>query len=207
MVAHRKASSAKRSHRGEDVIKDVLRATREELAQVGYRGLRIEDVAARAKVNKTTIYRRWPTKVDLVQETLHSILSVHDATPDTGTLRGDLVAVAEEMLRFLSSADGKVLVRMMMTEGTEKDLRKIVDVVRQEKELLASGIFNRAKARGEIRDDVSRDLMMSTMVGSLQHAIFGMGLSPSQKDLESLVDLLLYGATPRVSAPRRISAT
>ena len=126
----RAPSAGNRRHRGETVVHDVIEAAREELARVGYRALRIEDVAARAKVNKTTIYRRWPTKVELVQETLKTMFDHQEPLPNTGSLRSDLVCVAGEMFKFFSSANGHVLVRMMMTEGTEKDLRRIVDSLR-----------------------------------------------------------------------------
>ena len=48
------------------VVADVLRTTLEIIGEHGFAGLRVEDVAARAGVNKTTIYRRWPTRGDLV---------------------------------------------------------------------------------------------------------------------------------------------
>ena len=51
----------------------VLRTTLEVLGQQGYAGLRVEDVAAGAGVNKTTIYRRWPTRADLVIAALTSL--------------------------------------------------------------------------------------------------------------------------------------
>ena len=56
--------------RGEPVVQRVLDATIAEMARVGYRALRIEDVAARAGVNKTTVYRRWPEKGALLREAL-----------------------------------------------------------------------------------------------------------------------------------------
>ncbi|MEO8878416.1 MAG: TetR/AcrR family transcriptional regulator [Polyangiaceae bacterium] len=177
----------------------VLSAARKELARIGYRGLRIEDVALRAKVNKTTIYRRWPTKVELVRETLRSMVEEHDKPIATGTLRGDLMAVAHGMLAFLRSASGQALVRMMMTEGTEADLREIVDSLRRDKESSAEKVFERAKQRGEIRKDVDCEMMLCTMVGSLHHKMFALGISPSQTDLDALVDLILYGVAPRAA--------
>ncbi len=49
------------------VVRDVLRAAFELFAERGYGGLSIEEVSARAGVNKTTVYRRWPTKIDLLR--------------------------------------------------------------------------------------------------------------------------------------------
>ena len=64
-------TEGKRVHgRSARVQSAVLRATAEELGRVGFAALRIEDVALRSGVNKTTIYRRWPTKQELVRASL-----------------------------------------------------------------------------------------------------------------------------------------
>jgi AcrR family transcriptional regulator len=76
----------------------ILKATIELLAEVGYEGTSIDAVAARAGVSKPTIYRRWPDgKEQLVSAAVASCKE--DApVPDTGTLRGDLVALLEHMI-------------------------------------------------------------------------------------------------------------
>ena len=66
-------SRARVGGRSARVVSAVLRMTLEVLGQEGYAGLRVEDVAARAGVNKTTIYRRWPTRADLVVAALTSL--------------------------------------------------------------------------------------------------------------------------------------
>ena len=66
-TAKRGAAKKRALVRGEPVVRGILAAALEELASAGYRALRIEDVATRAGVNKTTVYRRWPTKEDLVR--------------------------------------------------------------------------------------------------------------------------------------------
>jgi AcrR family transcriptional regulator len=195
-----RAPERARAHRGELVIKDVVDAARYELARVGYRALRIEDVAVRAKVNKTTIYRRWPTKLDLVRDTINSMFEVDLPEPNTGSLREDLLVMARAMIEFLRSADGQVLVRMIMAEGADKDLREIADAVRAEKDAQVEVIITRAKARGELRMNLSAELVISSLVGSLHHRIFALCVEPNVIPVEEHVDLLLYGAVPRAPA-------
>ena len=190
-------SSTNRSHRGEAVVRDVLEATREELARIGYRALRIDDVATRANVNRTTIYRRWPTKVQLVRATLRMMIDVPDDEPDTGSIRGDLLVVARHMLGFLTSANGQVLVRMMMAEGTEAELREVVDAIRRENDVILERLFERARVRGEIRSNLELDVFVPTMIGGLHHRIFALGIAPEAIRLEAHVDLLLSGALVR----------
>ncbi|HEX6244732.1 MAG TPA: helix-turn-helix domain-containing protein, partial [Polyangiales bacterium] len=74
------------------VVEAVLQATAEELGRVGFLALRIDDVAERSGVNKTTIYRRWATKEELVAAMLERMTLSHEV-PDTGSLRGDLNAL------------------------------------------------------------------------------------------------------------------
>ena len=64
------AAAVRSGGRSARIVADVLRATAEELARVGYAALRMEEVARVAGVNKTTVYRRWPTKEDLVSAAL-----------------------------------------------------------------------------------------------------------------------------------------
>src|SRR5688572_4371387 len=77
--------------RAADVVERVLTATGEELSRAGYAALRVEDVAARSGVNKTTIYRRWPNKAELVAAALRE-MTTQPAAIDTGSLRDDLRA-------------------------------------------------------------------------------------------------------------------
>ncbi len=184
----------KTAARGEPIVKDVLAATLEELGRVGYHALRIDDVAARANVHKTTIYRRWPEKVDLVRDTLLSTFEDSFTPPDTGSLRGDLLAIARQVLALSTTGYGQALIRLAMTERTNGDLRNIVDSLRSAKEATRRQILDRARARGELRPDVDGELLMSTMVGSIHHSIFSIGRAPRELALEPLVDLLLHGA-------------
>src|ERR1700691_2906043 len=94
------------------VVSEVLRATAEELARVGYVALRMEDVARAAGVNKTTVYRRWPTKMQLVTERMRREGELCGPLPDTGSLREDLCI----MLRALAEHGSSPLARAWLSE-------------------------------------------------------------------------------------------
>lgn len=66
----RRTGNARTRGRAANVVHRVVSATADELSRVGYAALRVEDVAARSGVHKTTIYRRWPTKTELVAATI-----------------------------------------------------------------------------------------------------------------------------------------
>src|SRR5918996_1680041 len=80
--------------RSEQVVRRVLDAALVELARSGYAGFRMDGVASRARVNKTTIYRRWPTRAALVTALVDRMRTPlrEKPLPDTGQLEPDLVA-------------------------------------------------------------------------------------------------------------------
>ena len=73
---------------------EILEAALDVLAETGYDGMTIDMVAARAKAGKATLYRRWSSKGELVVDAVACMKTVNlETLPDTGTLRGDFVAM------------------------------------------------------------------------------------------------------------------
>src|ERR1700761_8983579 len=87
----------------------IYRATLEELAHSDFGGMSVENVAARVGVNKTTIYRRWPTKAALVHAALDSIVDAFELEQSTGSLREDLFTLAKRMLGITRTVDAQSL--------------------------------------------------------------------------------------------------
>ncbi|MGH3266355.1 MAG: TetR/AcrR family transcriptional regulator, partial [Trebonia sp.] len=120
------------------------------LAEVGYDRLSIDAVAARAKASKMTIYRRWSGKAELVVDALGS-LQKPGAVPDTGSLRGDLEAMASSSdspdVRF----DAQLILGLVTALAHDEELRQVI-----REHLLSRGgirlrqVFERAVARGEV---------------------------------------------------------
>ena len=75
------------------VVENVRAATLAELTRVGFAGFTIDGVARAAGVNRTTIYRRWPTREALLASAVEPLLERYDADPATGSLSGDLLAL------------------------------------------------------------------------------------------------------------------
>ncbi|MFD0203922.1 MULTISPECIES: TetR/AcrR family transcriptional regulator [Saccharothrix] len=75
----------------------VLQAVHAELIEHGYTGLTVENVAERAGVHKTTVYRRWGTVDVLIADALDHTRETEWPVPDTGTVEGDLIAIAAEV--------------------------------------------------------------------------------------------------------------
>lgn len=102
------SQAARRRGRQSDPSRDaaIEAAVVEVLASDGYGGLTMDAVAATAGVSKATIYRRWPTKVDLLVSVVDSASDVTLVVPDTGSLRDDLVALLVSLANVLSGPGG-----------------------------------------------------------------------------------------------------
>ena len=83
---------ARKQIRGDELVAKVFRATLAEVGRVGVEHLSIEEVAERADVNKTTIYRRWPTPEGLARAALACAAESNTSPPDTGSLRASFDA-------------------------------------------------------------------------------------------------------------------
>ncbi len=184
------------------VVASVLEATVEELAIHGYAGLSVESVAHRASVAKTTIYRRWPTKVDLVRA---AILQVTEddlpELPDHGSIREDLLAYLRETVRMLSSPRGSSIWRMLWAEADDPDVVAIKQALRARRRVIPDGIVARAVARGEISAEVPPDFLFQLPVAAVCHRKFFSGNPVDDAYLEGLIAIVVAGVGARFPAP------
>jgi AcrR family transcriptional regulator len=182
--------------RGDKLVSQVLRATLAEVARVGVSGLSMEEVAARAGVNKTTIYRRWPTPEALARAALVCASEVHSTTPDTGSLRGDLHAFASEFRRLAMQPEMRTIMRLRWSGDMEGPLAKITRSLQERKHAEWHRMLQRAVARGELTRRTDLDLLQDVLVGAL---VFLVVLSPRRSTRSRLiraVDAVLDGVLP-----------
>ena len=151
--------------RKRDLTRDpeILDATLEVLAETGYDGMTIDMVAGRAKAGKATVYRRWASKSELVIDAVACMKTADidfDALPDTGTLRGDLVAMVKPHTIEDGSRKLQVMAGLVSMLSRHPEL---VDSVREavtEPRVRVNRIFlRRAIERGEIPAHVNVDLL------------------------------------------------
>lgn len=188
--------------RGEPVIRAVLEATLDELARGGYGTLTFEDVAARAGVNKTTVYRRWATKPDLVKAALTAAADAMPSLRETGDLRTDLIAVARRARETMSSPRGRGLLRMLLGGCLEPELIALAFSLRKQVEAPARRLIERALLRGDSQRDADPDLVLDTISGWILHKLFREHASVTDGQLAALVDFVLQGVVA-ASPPAR----
>lgn len=166
-VATPEAPESPRLGRKRDHSRDpeILQATLDVLAETGYDGMTIDMVAARARAGKATLYRRWPSKAELVIDAVACMKQgAFDpaSLPDTGTLRGDLVAMMkpptlQDSERKLHIMAGIVSMLSRSPELADAAQEALVAPRRRANRLL----MERAIARGEIPADSDIDLIAS----------------------------------------------
>lgn len=95
--------------RGDALLAAIHEATIAELDEHGYAGLTMERVAERARASKASLYRRWNTRAALVMDAVYHLLPDPDQVPDTGELRGDLLALIRQNATMLAGPAGSAL--------------------------------------------------------------------------------------------------
>jgi AcrR family transcriptional regulator len=182
------------------IVGDVLVATAEELGRVGYAALRVDDIAARSGVNKTTIYRRWPTKVDLVAAALRELSDV-PAPPDTGSLREDLLAMLRVACARASSPLKQGIFRAILLEQTHPEVDAVTRTLRSEHLAPRKLVIERAIRRGELPREVDVELLLELVFGPVMRRTMITKEPVNDAFIHYVVDVVLAGA--RAVAARR----
>ncbi|MFD0145322.1 MULTISPECIES: TetR/AcrR family transcriptional regulator [unclassified Streptomyces] len=163
-------SSRSRTGRPRSVEADaaILEATRAALVELGWSKLTMGDVAGRAGVAKTTLYRRWASKNELVVDAV-AVLFDELELPDLGSLQADIEHVVLQFAALLQRPETKTALMAVVAESTrDEPLRERIrtSIVDRQKRLVLEG-RQRAQERGELPSD--RD---PTSVGSTDDLIF-----------------------------------
>lgn len=174
----------------------VHKAVTELVAERGYGNFTVADVATRAGVADTSIYRRWGNLEALAMEVTVDRLGTESAIPNTGSLEGDLRAYAAKAARDVSGPDGLALLRTILAlldTGTAGEQTR--DRFLSERANQVQAMLDRAKARGEQVPEVLEvvDIILAPLY---TRTLFGTG--PLTDDyVETLVDRLLHAATDK----------
>jgi len=152
----RPAGSARRTRgilggRSEEVVRRVLEGAIVELSQSGHAGFRVDAVASLAKVNKTTIYRRWPTRGALLTAVVERMRAPLRARPlpDTGHLESDLVEAFARRFTFGRKVEGRAWARLL-DERHVPDVEAIIGHAVNERRDEWRSMVTRAIDRGDV---------------------------------------------------------
>jgi AcrR family transcriptional regulator len=170
----------------------ILDAAIEVLAEVGYDAMSIEAIAMRARSSKATIYRRWPGKAELVADAIRRRTEpLVEDLPDTGSLRGDLLALARRMFAGIEGVDGGLMCGLATAVRADAQFgRLLAEHTHEQKIRSVTEIVSRAEARGEIASGSNPELILQVAPGvALFHQMSGQPLDAAFA--EHLVDRIL----------------
>jgi AcrR family transcriptional regulator len=178
------------------VDRSILEAALELLADGGPEALTIEAVAARAAVARTTVYRRWHARDELVLAVLDDVAARLMPAPNLGDTRADLIAVIDTAVRVLTSTPiGRLMAALVSELPRNAELaqafrRHLVDVRRRE----LNAVLERGLARGDLRADVDTDAAPDLLIGPVYYRVLLAGQRPGRRYAEQVVDAFLRGA-------------
>ena len=185
--------------RSEDADRAILGAVTELLLEVGFAGLSVEGVAARAGVGKATIYRRWSSKSELVVEAMRAKAFVVCPLVDTGDVRSDLRTMLRSLLASMQGEDGRLMAqfaaeRMRHPQLAEEFQRRFV----AERKAAIRQLLQRAIERGDLDAGTDVELVAEVGPAMLWHRL---GFSPA--DLaDDLPDRIVAQFLPARGAAR-----
>lgn len=190
----RRTTGARTGGRSERVVPSVLAAALSELARVGYDALRLEDVATRAGVAKTTVYRRWPTKIALVHAAVREAAQYDEPLPDTGSLRMDMLAMLERSMKLIGTPEGRAVSRMVTADTADPEVQALCHDLREETRKHRARVVIRAQERGEIPASVDPNMVTDTVFVFAMSRLVRFNERLDRATCERLIDLVVTGA-------------
>jgi len=181
------------------VVSRVLETTLEVLGRDGYAALRIEDVATRAGVNKTTIYRRWPTRAELVVAALTQLAGPPQA-PETGELEPDLHALFMSATTLRATPAGRGVISALITERGDPEVDRVCGALREMHREPARRLLDHARRRGELPRRTDVDLLLDVLTGAVYSRLRECAFPLDPDWVRRVIRLVLSG----VGAPSRL---
>ncbi|MEO3789757.1 TetR/AcrR family transcriptional regulator [Nonomuraea sp. B10E15] len=186
--------------RSEKAEKAIIEATLDLLGEgMGVSELSIEAIASRAGVGKTTIYRRWSNKEDLVVDALATLKA---PLPELGgtSVRDDLISLLDAMRREAGQPRSRCVMNIAMSEADrypqlmERFVKRAITPRRE----AMRAVIERGIASGELNPDLDVDMGMALLSGTmLWHTKWGPGGELAPDLAVRVVDVVLAGMTPR----------
>lgn len=189
--AARTKATAKRGRpggRAAQVIAAVHGAALSLLEEKGYENLTIPDIATRAEVNKTTIYRRWPGKAELILDVALTRMRADVPMPDTGDLGRDLSALLRSIAAAMATPFSQGLLRAIMSLGPEEAALYKPGRFWDQRFFDNAELVERAIERGEIGADTDPRQLLEMAVAPLFFRALILGRPLSKKEINALAD-------------------
>jgi AcrR family transcriptional regulator len=162
--------------RSPEVDRAIAAATLELLAERGFAGVTVEEVAAIAGVAKSTVYRRYPSRVELLVGVIRHELSEPKTEIDTGSIVGDLEQLVRRLVAGLTgTAFGRALPAILGATASHPELRDVRRQFLSSRRAPAVASVRRAIERGELRADADPEQVVDLMSGPVFYRVYVKG--------------------------------
>ncbi|PQP83791.1 TetR family transcriptional regulator [Paenibacillus sp. PCH8] len=172
----------------------ILTASYELLLEVGFGAITIEKIAERAQVSKATIYKWWPNKGAVIMDGYMSAATARLPVPDTGSVFEDIRIHASNLVRFLTSREGKVITQII---GEGQSDPGLADEYRtryiQPRRREAWGILEKGVERGELKKGLDIGLYIDLIYGPVFYRMLVTGEPMDDMIVPELLNALFGG--------------
>jgi AcrR family transcriptional regulator len=181
--------------RSQEADRAILAAARQLLAEGGLAAMSFEEVAARSGVAKTTIYRRWTSRGALALDAFLTDFQAQQPLPDTGTLRGDLLAALRAWIRSVTrTSAGPILAGLIAESQLDPELavawrERVVESLRRQHKIM----LDRAVERGEIPAGIDQEVVLDLLFGAAYHRLLHGHQPLTDRFARQVVDLIIAG--------------
>jgi AcrR family transcriptional regulator len=188
------SAQAASRRRGAVLERAILEAALDQLSTVGWKGLTMEGVAAGAQTGKAAVYRRWPSKEDLVADALRRGLPSLDAVPDLGSVREDLLALCRRARDAMFSRPGFAL-RSVIHECDDLQMERfhavifegvVEPTIKMLREVIARGI-----ERNEVRPEAANGYVFDAVPAMMMYRSKMCDCEWSDSEIEEMIDQLM----------------
>ena len=179
---------------------ELLAVTLELLQEHGYDRLTVDAVATTARASKATLYRRWPTKAELVLAAFVEGTRHVAVDPDTGTLSGDLLKLGEQICAHVSTHASTIRAVLVETSRSAELYAMMQEQFLDQRKALMTHVLERAVNRGEIEASAITEDLWDVLPGYLIYRTVLTGRAPSRRTIGDLVDHLLIPGLTRHNA-------
>ena len=176
-------------------------AAREVLGDAGIDGFSVEEVARRSGVAKSTIYRHWANRSELMVDAMKSVMRKLP-TPNTGSLRDDLVACMSDLCDLADHAGMRVLfLDLLKARASDPELAAVLDRMEEEHDRPLRTVLELARARGELVAGLDLDLALDVVQGPTLSRLLVRDRAMGSEEIEVMAELLASALTTDRSRP------
>ncbi len=177
----------------------VLDAAATLLAERGYAAFTMDALVERTGVSKTTMYKHWPSRTDLIAATIQA-MATDPAAPDTGHVRDDLIALTMDSLDAYTGPRWSGLASVQEAAVHDPELRAALQAAVSTRFSAPRAVLDRAISRGQLRAELDVDIATTILIGAIFFRLRTADLPQVRHEVPAIIDTILDGLRSRKAA-------